>query len=77
MAPKKSAAGVGQRLAALRPQVAELDELLCTAPQACAIDDVLDALAAAWSARRLALGLAERLGDEATDVDGYRQTIVV
>ncbi len=77
LAPKRSAAGVGQRLAALRPEVAELDELLSAAPQACAIDDVLDALAAAWSARRLALGVAEHLGDEVTDVDGYPQTIIV
>ena len=44
--------------------------------ESCGIDDVLDAMAAAWSARRLALGQAERLG-EGTDEAGCSLSIVV
>jgi predicted RNase H-like nuclease len=41
-----------------------------------AADDVLDALAAAWSARRYALGQATVLGD-GVDADGLPMTLVV
>jgi predicted RNase H-like nuclease len=60
-APKKTARGAGQRIAALSrwvdPAVA-LGDL----PAGARLDDVLDALAAAWSAHRWARGTAEVLG---------------
>ena len=60
-APKKSARGAGQRIAALArwvdPAVA-LGDL----PAGARLDDVLDALAVAWSAARWARGAAEVLG---------------
>src|SRR2546423_25609 len=40
-------------------------------------DDVLDARAVLWTARRLARGQAERLGDGAHDERGLRMEIVV
>ena len=65
-APKKSARGAGQRIAALArwvdPAVA-LGDL----PPGARLDDVLDALAVAWSAQRWARGAAEVLGDESDD----------
>lgn len=65
-APKKSARGAGQRIAALAgwvdPAVA-----LADLPAGARLDDVLDALAASWSAARWALGTAEVLGTEVDD----------
>ena len=42
-------------------------DALADLPAGARLDDVLDALAAAWSARRVADGTAERLGEEADD----------
>ncbi|MGE3662410.1 MAG: DUF429 domain-containing protein [Pseudonocardia sp.] len=65
-ARKKSVRGAGQRIAALArwmdPAIA-----LADLPDGARLDDVLDALAAAWSAARLALGCAEVLGHEDDD----------
>ncbi|MDN5861744.1 MAG: DUF429 domain-containing protein [Pseudonocardia sp.] len=60
-APKKTTRGAGQRIAALGRWLdvaAALGEL----PSGARLDDVLDALAAAWSAARWARGEAEMLG---------------
>jgi predicted RNase H-like nuclease len=56
---KKSAGGALERIALLRQHGIEMDNLrdTATAPP----DDVLDAAAAAWSAQRIALGIAETL----------------
>ena len=65
-ASKKTARGAGQRIAALSrwvdPAVA-LGDL----PAGARLDDVLDALAAAWSAQRWAGGTAEVLGPGSGD----------
>lgn len=62
-APKKSARGAGQRIAALARWV---DPALALAdlPDGARLDDVLDALAASWSAARWARGEAEVIGAE-------------
>jgi predicted RNase H-like nuclease len=65
-APKKTARGAGQRIAALSRWIspaAALGDL----PAGARLDDVLDALAAAWSAARWASGTAEVLGAEVDD----------
>ena len=65
-APKKTARGAGQRIAALGrwlDAAAALGDL----PAGARLDDVLDALAAAWSAQRWACGTAEVLGAERDD----------
>ncbi len=74
-APKKSARGAGQRIAALARWVdpaAALGDL----PAGARLDDVLDALAAAWSAARWARGAADVLGDE-RDARGRPMRVIV
>ena len=74
-APKKSARGAGQRIAALArwlDPAAALGDL----PAGARLDDVLDALAVAWSAARWARGAAEVLGDE-RDARGRPMRVVV
>ncbi len=74
-APKKHARGVGQRIAALASWVdpaAALSDL----PSGARMDDVLDALAAAWSAARWARGEADELG-AGLDARGRPLRIVV
>jgi len=68
-APKASARGLAQRIRALQPVMDVLDAL-ATAPAGVPAVDALDACAAAWSARRLADGVGERVGDGATDSRG-------
>lgn len=60
---KKSAPGSWQRISALSSMV-DIDAALASAPARVNLDDALDALAAAWSARRWAAGRAETLGGE-------------
>ena len=62
-APKKTARGAGQRIAALARWL-DVGEALGDLPSGARLDDVLDALAAAWSAQRWAAGTAEVLGEE-------------
>lgn len=74
---KRTAAGVGQRLAGLQrcgllPDVGVLAEV----PPAAGIDDALDALVCAWTARRWSAGVAEVLGDDSRDEKGLRMQIV-
>ncbi len=64
--PKVSARGQAQRLRALQPVMDVLDALSDAPPGVPAVD-ALDACAAAWSARRLADGSAECVGDGALD----------
>ena len=70
--------GAEQRLAALTdhfPNIAEaLRAPLAGAPKA-ALDDVLDAAAAAWTARRIASGQALCLGEGEFDATGYPMNI--
>ena len=67
--PKVTARGLAQRLAALR-QVMDVDAALAEAPPLVPAIDALDACAAAWSARRLADGHGECVGDGRTDARG-------
>ncbi len=65
--PKKTAAGVGSRLAALaRWSGLDVVEALGRAPARVPVDDALDALAAAWTASRVATGIARRWPADAT-----------
>ena len=65
-ARKKTTRGAGQRIAALS-RWADPATALADLPTGARIDDVLDALAAAWSAARWARGAAEVLGAERDD----------
>ena len=67
--PKASARGLAQRIRALQPVMDVLDAL-AAAPPGVPAADALDACAAAWSARRLADGGGECLGDGSTDRRG-------
>jgi predicted RNase H-like nuclease len=68
-ARKASTRGLAQRLRALAPVVDVLDAL-AGAPDGVPAADCLDACAVAWSARRLAEGTAECVGDGARDARG-------
>ena len=76
LASKKTAAGVGERLLALGPQVAELDRVLAATPAGVAVDDALDAVAAMVGAARFASGEAEVLGT-GHDPDGFPLRLVI
>ncbi len=67
--PKGTARGMAQRLAALRP-VVDVDDALLAAPPRVPAVDALDACAAAWSARRIADGVAQCVGDGSRDARG-------
>lgn len=73
--PKRVPAGVAERLGALRPVVPAVDDLLARRPSGVAVHDLLDACALTWTARRMAAGAAERLGDGARDRRGLRMDI--
>jgi predicted RNase H-like nuclease len=77
MASKKTAAGVGERVAALRRWLPDVDAALSRAPVPVPVDDALDALACAWAADRMLAGHIERLGDGARDSRGLLMQIVV
>lgn len=68
-APKASARGLAQRIRALHRAMDVLDAL-AVAPAGVPAVDALDACAVAWSARRLADGLGECVGDGGTDSRG-------
>jgi predicted RNase H-like nuclease len=59
---KRSTRGIAQRLIALRAFV-DVPEVLADLPPGPSMDDVLDALAAAWSATRWQAGESLSLGD--------------
>jgi predicted RNase H-like nuclease len=67
--PKASGRGLAQRIRALEPGMEVLDAL-AAAPGAVPPVDALDACAVAWSARRLADGRAESVGDDRRDARG-------
>ena len=67
--PKASARGLAQRVRALEPVMDVLDALAGGPARVPAVD-ALDACAAAWSAQRIADGLAETVGDGARDALG-------
>ncbi len=66
VAPKRTARGAGQRIAALGRWL-DVAGALGDLPAGARLDDVLDALLAAWSAQRWACGAAEVLGAQVDD----------
>jgi predicted RNase H-like nuclease len=73
--PKKEAAGRAERLAALRPVFPDIDVHAGVAIPGAGADDVIDAFAVAWSARRWLARTHVQLGGE-TDRCGLRMEIV-
>jgi predicted RNase H-like nuclease len=71
---KASVAGVAQRIRALEAVMDVLDAL-AGVPAWMPMVDALDACAAAWSARRIANGVAECVGDGSTDSRGRSMRI--
>jgi len=74
--PKKSAAGVAQRLRLLTSWLPALVEAVAECPRTVPIDDALDAVACAWLAQRWLDGDVEVLGDGACDARGLAMRIV-
>ncbi|MDE0216075.1 MAG: DUF429 domain-containing protein, partial [bacterium] len=72
--PKRQRAGQAERLAALAPEFDNLDAAP-EPPTGATIDDLLDAAAAAWTARRMAAGTAMILGQGKVDETGYPMAI--
>ena len=64
--PKATARGLAQRVRALAPMMDVVDAL-AEAPPRVPAADALDACAAAWSAQRIADGVAESVGDDVRD----------
>ncbi len=74
---KKTAEGRGERLALLETHFPGSADLLATRHRGVAADDLLDAAANVWTARRWLHGTAEVLGDGARDARGLIMRIVV
>jgi predicted RNase H-like nuclease len=74
-AGKRSVRGAGQRIAALAGWI-DPGAALADLPDGVGLDDVLDALAAAWSAARWATGRAEVLGG-APDARGRPMRVII
>ena len=71
LATKKSGLGVAQRLDVLRCHFPTLDADLLETPAKIPVDDVLDAIAALWSAQRIAAGIAVLFGPAERDDEGF------
>ena len=77
MPPKKTVAGIGSCLGLLEAFVPDISSALAHAPGGCAVDDVLDAMAAAWSAHRVISGTALVFGtDQGVDAISYPLRVV-
>lgn len=75
LASKKSAIGVSERIRLLTPIFGDVLALIRRDQPASPIDDVLDSLAAAWSARRIAAGTATVYGPAGRDKAGFAHGI--
>jgi predicted RNase H-like nuclease len=75
-AGKKTARGAAQRMGALGRWLTVLD-VLATVPDGVPLEDALDALACAWTARRFAHDEHEPLGDETDPATGRPMRIVI
>ncbi len=71
---KRQLAGQAERMAALAPEFDNLGTAPPTLPGT-SLDDLLDAAAAAWTARRMASGVALILGQGELDATGYPMAI--
>jgi predicted RNase H-like nuclease len=72
---KKTPEGRAERMEALRPAFGDVTPLVEPPPSGATRDDVLDALAGAWTARRYAAGSCLRLGGE-VDETGLRMEVI-
>jgi predicted RNase H-like nuclease len=75
LAGKKTPEGRRARVEALRGGWPSVDAAVADAPARAGSDDVLDALACAWVARRWADGVARTLGDGERDARGLAMRI--
>ena len=71
---KRQPPGRAERLAVLAPEFSNLAEDPAPVPGA-TVDDLLDAAAAAWTARRMAAGTVMILGADEVDATGYPMAI--
>ena len=71
---KRQPPGRAERLAVLAPEFSNLAEDPAPVP-GMTIDDLLDAAAAAWTARRMAARTAKILGPDEVDATGYPMAI--
>lgn len=74
---KRLVAGREERLALLADPFPDSADLLRSRPRGCAPDDVLDAAAIAWSARRWLEGEALEFGDDSLDARGLRMRVII
>jgi len=74
-APKRTAAGRDERVRVLSPAFPDVAGHLAARPRGVASDDLLDAFAAAWTARRWLDGTSRRLGGD-LDARGLRMEII-
>lgn len=77
---KRTAQGVGRRLAALAGWCANVEAALASVPLEPgrpAIDDALDAMAAAWTAQRIGYQQAQWFGDRHPDDQGFVAAVAV
>ena len=72
--PKRRQSGQTERLAVLVPEFPNLAEVPAS-PAGATVDDLLDATAAAWTARRMAADTAVCLGQGEADDTGYPMAI--
>lgn len=71
LASKRTARGVAERLSMLSAHFPDLQDRLLAAPAKVPVDDVLDAVAAAWSAQRISHGTARVFGPAGRDDQGF------
>jgi predicted RNase H-like nuclease len=74
---KRTPQGRSERLAAITRLYPDVQDRLREPRPGARVDDVLDAYALTVTARRLAEGTAERIGDGARDARGLRQEVVL
>jgi len=72
---KRTAEGRAERVVALGAALGKVAGLVAAPPQGAASDDVFDALALAWTARRSLTGSCVRLGGE-VDETGLRMEVI-
>ena len=73
---KRTSEGASLRLSLLSTWLPDAHEAVARAPKRARPDDVLDALACAWAARRWRAGIADVYGDGARDARGLLMRIV-
>ena len=72
---KRTPEGRDERLELLRNEISDVDRGLSSRPAKCSVDDVLDAYAAAWTARRRLAGTSVRFGGD-LDARGLRMEMI-